>query len=125
LSDLEQFDFSLGWIEPGLAATISRADFVAHTMKFATRIGARIKTCLQQASLAAADIDAVFLTGGSVRMPHARGAILAGVPGAQVVDGDAFGAVGRGLTIEAERRFGRSVSGGSIESRRPADSAGR
>ncbi|HET7680762.1 MAG TPA: Hsp70 family protein [Xanthobacteraceae bacterium] len=125
LSELEKFDFSLEWIEPGLSATISRADFVAHTMKLAARIGTRIKTCLQQARLAAEDIDAVFLTGGSVRMPHVRGAILAGIPAAQVVDGDAFGAVGRGLTIEAERRFGRSVSAVSTESRRPADSAGR
>jgi hypothetical chaperone protein len=108
LSDRERFDFSLGWIEPDLAATISRADFVTHTMKLAMRIGARIKNCLQQAGLTAEDIDAVFLTGGSVRMPHVRAAILAGVPAAQVVDGDAFGAVGTGLAIEAERRFRRA-----------------
>jgi len=110
LSDIEQYDFSLGWLEPGLKAGISRADFVAHTMKLASRIGTRIKTCLEQAGIVPQDIDAVFLTGGSVRMPHMRAAILAGVPAAQVVDGDTFGAVGKGLTIEAERRFGHSLS---------------
>jgi hypothetical chaperone protein len=28
------------------------------------------------------------------------------VPDAQVIDGDTFGAVGKGLTIEAARRYG-------------------
>ena len=112
LSDHEQFDFALDWIEPGLAATISRADFVAHTMQLARRIGARIKTCLGQAGLAAEDIRAVFLTGGTVQIPHVRNAILSGVPAATVVEGDTFGAVGKGLTVEAERRFG-GVSAGA------------
>jgi hypothetical chaperone protein len=35
-----------------------------------------------------------------------RRAILAGVPAAKVIDGDTFGAVGKGLTIEAARRYG-------------------
>jgi hypothetical chaperone protein len=96
----------------GLAATISRADFVAHTMQLARRIGARIKTCLGQAGLAAEDIRAVFLTGGTVQIPHVRNAILSGVPAATVVEGDTFGAVGKGLTVEAERRFG-GVSAGA------------
>lgn len=106
LSDHDHFDFELGWVEPGLTATASREDFVTHTMKLASRIGARVKSCLDQAGLKPAKIDAVFLTGGSVRMPHVRGAILAGLPAAEVVDGDTFGAVGKGLAILAERRFG-------------------
>ena len=106
LSDTHQFEFSLGWVEPGLGAAISRADLVSHTKELAARIGARIKICLEQARLAAEDIDAVFLTGGSVRMAHVRRAIVQGVPAAQVIEGDMFGAVGKGLTIEAARRFG-------------------
>jgi hypothetical chaperone protein len=57
-----------------------------------------------------------------VQIPHVRNAILSGVPAAQVVEGDTFGAVGKGLTVEAERRFGM---GAITESRRPADIAGR
>ncbi len=72
----------------------------------AERIAARIKNCLTQARLAADDIDAVFLTGGSVRLAHVGNAIKKAVPSARIVDGDTFGAVGKGLTLEALRRYG-------------------
>ena len=106
LSGKTQSDVSLSWIEPGLEAAISRADLVNHTKELATRIGARIDICLKQARLAADDINAVFLTGGSVQLAHVRRAILQSVPAARVIEGDTFGAVGKGLTIEAARRFG-------------------
>jgi hypothetical chaperone protein len=110
LSDASQFDLSLGWVEPGLGAAVSRADLVGHTEQLAALIGARIKICLDQAQLAAEDIDVVFLTGGSVQLAHVRRAIVHGVPAAQVIEGDTFGAVGKGLTIEAARRFGPALS---------------
>ena len=106
LSERHQADFSLEWVEPGLYTAICRSDLVAHTNELATRIGARIKICLAQAQLAAEDIDAVFLTGGSVQLEHVRSAIVRNVPAAQVIEGDTFGAVGKGLTIEATRRYG-------------------
>jgi hypothetical chaperone protein len=106
LSDQRQADFPLSWVEPGLGVAISRADLVGHTKELAARVGARINICLDQAGLNAEDIDAVFLTGGSARLAHVRRAIVQSVPDAQVVDGDTFGAVGKGLTIEAARRFG-------------------
>ena len=70
------------------------------------RIAARIKKCLEQARLSAGDIDALFLTGGSVQLAHVRKAITEAVPAARIIDGDTFGAVGKGLTIEAVRRYG-------------------
>jgi hypothetical chaperone protein len=48
----------------------------------------------------------VFLTGGSVRLAHVRKAIAKAVPSARIVEGDTFGAVGKGLTLEALRRYG-------------------
>ena len=92
--------------QPGLRAAISRPDLVSHTGKLAERIAARIRNCLSQARLAADDIDAVFLTGGSVRLAHVRKAITKAVPRARFVEGDTFGAVGKGLTLEALRRYG-------------------
>jgi hypothetical chaperone protein len=106
LSDKKRSDVSLSWIEPGLEVAISRADLVHHTNELARNIGARINICLRQARLAADDISAVFLTGGSVQLAHVRQAILQGVPAAKVIEGDTFGAVGKGLTIEAARRYG-------------------
>jgi len=103
LSDHSEASIPLQWVAPGLSAGIGRADLVGHTRQ---RIAARIKLCLGQAELKAENIDAVFLTGGSVRLAHVREAITAAVPAARVVEGDTFGAVGKGLTIEALRRYG-------------------
>jgi hypothetical chaperone protein len=106
LSDTRRADIPLEWIAPGLRAAIARSDLVSHTRQLAERIGARIKLCLAQARLSAGDIDAVFLTGGSVRLAHVRKAITKAVPSARIVEGDTFGAVGKGLTLEALRRYG-------------------
>jgi len=106
LSDKGRADIPLEWVMPGLSAAISRPDLVSHTGQLAARIAARIKNCLTQAQLTAGDIDAVFLTGGSVRLAHVRNAIKKAVPSARLVEGDTFGAVGKGLTLEALRRYG-------------------
>jgi len=106
LSDAQRATIPLDWIQPDLDVGITRTELVSHTRQLAARIGARIKICLEQAQLDAGEIDAVFLTGGSVQLPHVRKAITAMVPSARTVDGDTFGAVGKGLTIEAERRYG-------------------
>jgi hypothetical chaperone protein len=106
LSENDRADIALEWVAPGLGAAISRPDLVRHTKQLAERIAARIKNCLGQARLAADDIDAVFLTGGSVKLAHVRKAIIRTVPSARIVEGDIFGAVGKGLTLEALRRYG-------------------
>ena len=106
LSENNRADIALEWVAPGLGAAISRPDLVRHTKQLAERIAARIKNCLGQARLAADDIDAVFLTGGSVKLAHVRKAIIKTVPAARIVEGDIFGAVGKGLTLEALRRYG-------------------
>ena len=106
LSDQRQTEIPLEWVKPGLNAEVSRADLVSHTKQLAERIAARIKICLDQARLTANDIEAVFLTGGSVQLAHVRNAIMKSVPAAQIIEGDTFGAVGKGLTIEAAQRYG-------------------
>lgn len=106
LSDTTRARVPLGWVEPGLEAAFGRADLVRHTGSLSGRIASRIAACLRDAGLAAGAIDALFLTGGSTRLPHVRAAIVATVPDARVVEGDTFGSVGTGLTIEAQRRYG-------------------
>jgi hypothetical chaperone protein len=106
LSGTRRADIPLEWVAPGLSAAIARPDLVNHTRQLAERIAARIKVCLTQARLSADDIDAVFLTGGSVRLDHVRKAIIKATPSARIVEGDTFGAVGKGLTLEALLRYG-------------------
>jgi len=106
LSEADATTLPLGWAESGLEAPIRRDAFERHTYALAEKIRERIARCLITAGVAAERIDAVFLTGGSTRIPHVRQAILGAVPGALAVEGDTFGAVGAGLTIEAARRYG-------------------
>jgi len=106
LSEQRRAEIPLEWVASGLSAAVTRPDLVSHTERLAERIAARIRNCLAQASLAADDIDAVFLTGGSVKLAHVRKAIIKAVPSARIVEGDIFGAVGKGLTLEALRRYG-------------------
>ena len=106
LSEKRRADIPLEWVTPGLGADISRPDLVSHTKQLADRIAARINNCLIQAGLAAGDIDSVFLTGGSVKLAHVRNTIVKAVPSARIVEGDTFGAVGKGLTLEALLRYG-------------------
>jgi len=94
------------WLERGLSTDIDHSELVRHTGELASRIGARVDACLEMAGVAATDIDAVFLTGGSTRLEHVRTAILASVPEARVVTGNVFGSVGTGLAVEAARRYG-------------------
>ena len=94
----------LGFVERGLAAPVDRATLSAQTGDLAGAVAARIDRCLSQAELSRERIDALFLTGGSAGLPHLRAALTGALPAARVVEGDTFGSVGLGLTIEAARR---------------------
>lgn len=106
LSEVERVDLPLGWVEPGLQAEIDRPDLARHSADLARRIAACIARCLRDAAVDPGQIDALFLTGGSTRLAPVRAAILATAPEARVVEGDTFGSVGLGLTVEAARRYG-------------------
>ena len=106
LSESNAIKLPLDWIETGLAAVIARRDLETATAELAQGIGRVTRKCLADAGLTAAAIDAVFLTGGSTLLANVRSAILAELPEARVVDGDKFGSVGLGLTLEAAIRYG-------------------
>ncbi len=106
LSSSPAADIPLDWIESGLEARVTRDTLITETANLSSAIAARIDRCLVDAGLAADAIDAVFLTGGSTRLAHVRKAILAALPNARPVEGDTFGSVGMGLTIEAANRYG-------------------
>ncbi|WP_375461680.1 Hsp70 family protein [uncultured Enterovirga sp.] len=106
LSDSENAAIPLDWLEAGLSVEVHRPDLVEATAGLAERLRTRIVDCLRQAALPPDGIDAVFLTGGSTRLPHVREAVTRTMPSARIVEGDTFGSVGTGLTIEAGRRYG-------------------
>jgi len=106
LGDQDDIQLDLGWIESNLTATITRERLHRATSSLADAIGALSRACIRTAGLQPSDIGAVFLTGGSTLLPNVRHAILAAVPEARIVEGDRFGSVGLGLTLEAAARYG-------------------
>lgn len=106
LSDREAAELALDWGDGDLALAVDREALNRATGSLAARIGSRIRDCLAEAGVTADRIDAVFLTGGSTLLPQVRAAILAEAPDARVVEGNIFGSVGLGLTVEALRRYG-------------------
>ena len=70
------------------------------------KVTGRLRSTLQSAGVAANAIDAVFLTGGSSKLPLLRSQVRSIFPDATIIEGDAFGSVARGLTIDAHNRFG-------------------
>ena len=85
---------------------ITRDDLRRVVQDDAAAIVAAIDRCCDAAGLHADGIRSVFLTGGSTAIPEIRRRILGHLPNARPVDGDMFGSVGLGLTIDAGRRFG-------------------
>ena len=80
LSDRQPGRCLASWVEPGLGVAISRADLVSHTKELAARIGGADQGLPRsRRGLPREDIDAVFLTGGSVQLAHVRRAIVQGV----------------------------------------------
>jgi hypothetical chaperone protein len=106
LSDEAETRIPLDWLEAGFAVGLTREDLSTGTASLASAVGARVKKCLTEAQVTAHDIDALFLTGGSTRLAHVRAAIAAHLPETKIVEGDIFGSVGTGLTLDAARRFG-------------------
>jgi hypothetical chaperone protein len=89
----------------GLPVTITRGELDSAISGGLARIRSRIADVLRMAGLTGQSVSAVFLTGGSTRMPSVRDAIAAAVPTARIIAGDAFGSVATGLALDAARRF--------------------
>jgi hypothetical chaperone protein len=58
------------------------------------------------AAVPTAQINTVFLTGGSSMARPVQALIRRIFPSADIVSGDVFGAVGKGLGLDAKRKFG-------------------
>lgn len=106
LSSSSETAIDLSEVERGFAVETSAK---ALHEAIADQLGALSRTLsdtLAASGLTRERIDAVFLTGGSTAIPAVRAAVTAQTPGAKIVEGDMFGAVGLGLGLDARRKFG-------------------
>lgn len=110
LSAQKETDIALDFLEKDLHAPATRAGFDKAIASRTARLTATAKQCIADAGLKPADIDTLFFTGGSGRVPAIRQAIVKAAPAARVaaegVEGSDFLSVALGLTREAAKRFG-------------------
>jgi len=101
LSERASIGIDLAFIEKGLAADATRASF-DHTIEQRTeRLTQTAVRCIADAGLRPSDIQTIFFTGGSSRVPAVRDAILRAAPDAQPASGSDLLSVALGLTREA------------------------
>lgn len=106
LSDETEADVGLDYIEHNFSVPVSRDDLVTAIAELMAKIEACIALTVKDAGIAPERIDTVFLTGGSSMARPVQSLIRRLFPQAEIVSGDVFGAVGKGLGLDAWRKFG-------------------
>tara|TARA_R110002110_G_scaffold415856_2_gene658411 strand:+ start:11864 stop:13120 length:1257 start_codon:yes stop_codon:yes gene_type:complete len=92
-------------VEHDLQAFISREEFESCCHNLIHDLQKTIQITLATAGLNANQIDSVFLTGGTTKIPLVCNLVRDIFPDTQFVKGDVHGSVGKGLAITAERFF--------------------
>lgn len=83
---------------------VARAELEAAAARELQRLDASVAKLLADSGVDAGEVDVVFLTGGTSRIPAVRGLFHARFPG-RIVDQDAFLSVATGLGLAAVERF--------------------
>lgn len=106
LSNQLETTLDLSFIENNLNVLLTRSYMNKLLAEYIQKIVAKILQTVEQAGVKPSDINAVFYTGGSTKIPEIHNTINPLFPEADIIQGDAFGSVGLGLTIDAERQYG-------------------
>jgi len=105
LSEAEAHAIALDFLERALTATATRGGFESAIREKTERLTAVARACVADAGVALGDIDTIFFTGGSSRVPAVRRAVQMAAPNAQAVARSDLLSVAAGLTQEAMRLF--------------------
>jgi hypothetical chaperone protein len=105
LSDTQSAALALDFIAEALEATATRAGFDKAIADKTERLHKVAGQCIKDAGLTPSDINTIFFTGGSGRVPAVREAIRRAAPHARATEGSDFLSVALGLTRDAQKRF--------------------
>ncbi len=105
LSEAEAVRIALAFLESGLEAPATQSGFERAIGEKTARLTRVASRCVADAGLKPGDIDTIFLTGGSCRVPAVRRAVGLAAPAAKATSGSDLLSVALGLTREARRKF--------------------
>ena len=96
---------NLSFIEKDLILNIQRATFESIIADKVQELLQTVSETIKESGVVHSAIDSLFFTGGSTQIPMVRKAITHLFPTAEIVQGDVFSSVGKGLIIDAKKRF--------------------
>ncbi len=102
LSETDTCQTDLGYIEEALSCTVTREAFSRAVKDHVARMTQLIDDVVTQAQCTP---DLIYITGGAAKSQIIRQVIESKFTDIDVVDGDHFGSVTKGLTVWAERLF--------------------
>lgn len=105
LTEHSEADIRLKLPKETLHVSVTRSGMEQAIGEAAERIATTVQHTIKLAGIRHGDIQALFLTGGSTQIPLVKNSILSLFPEVNVVQGDTFGSVGLGLTLDAARKF--------------------
>jgi hypothetical chaperone protein len=97
LSDEERVAIPLAFLETGLLAEATRGTFNRAIKTATERLRKSACGCIAAAGLKPDDIETIFLTGGSSRVPAIRTAVVQAAPSARIAGGSDLFSVALGL----------------------------
>ena len=106
LTNANESEIDLTPFIPGARVRLDRAMAAEALEPGVARIAEAITATIADAGLKAGVIDTVFLTGGGALTPAVRERVSRLLGRSDLASGDMFGAVGKGLGLDAQRRFG-------------------
>ena len=106
LSSQTETELLLDRLAPSTTLTLRRDEFDESIAKMVGAVENTVANLLNDAGIAAEDVDTVVFTGGSSGVQLLREKISALLPDARRVEGDLFGSIGAGLALDAVRKFG-------------------
>ncbi len=105
LSQAEQISLDLTFIENNFMLNVERARFQEIIHDKVEQLVETLLDTVKEAGVSNEVIDSIFFTGGSTQIPMIRQAVAKHFPTAAIIQGDVFSSVGRGLIIDAIRKF--------------------
>jgi len=94
----------LSFVEPGLQAQFDAPSIERHLEGLLSQVMGSAQECVRRAGLGAAQLDAIYLTGGSSALKPFQQTLRRTFPGVPLVEGDMFGGVASGLAYAGARR---------------------
>lgn len=104
-ADGSDADIELSFVEDGLNLEMTNAEFEALSSSMCNDIIGTANQAIANAGLVKANIDTVYLTGGSMGIKHLHNMVLFEYPDSKIIEGDRSTAVARGLALDSQIKF--------------------